>query len=157
MSKLLQGLTLLCAVTAVQTAAADDSIAIQADLLVMPVDLLVRDVQNPRPPDTDQYLRADEIQEKLSLLVQRKVELVEAREDSAMGVGDYIVAAIMPGGLIYAGYKQREYFLAKKDLAEVNAEIDRYVDRLDSLQAVPDSIVMAPQHLVDVDGLVHPY
>lgn len=158
MSKLLHCLTLLCSILAMQIAMADDTGSMnQTDPFGVPADRSVRSTLHRQASDADQDRRSDEIQEKISALVRRKAELVESREDSTMGVGDYIVAVILPGGLLYAGYKKRELYLAKKDLVEVNAEIDRYVDDLDALQAAPGSIVLAPQHLVDIDGLVHPY
>lgn len=154
MSQSLHGLALLCmllcSALTTQIATAEDSI--KTDEITTHVGLAGHDAQDTQEPPIEPYRLSDEIREKISALVRRKEELVHIREDNKMSVGDYIFAVIMPGGLLYAGYKQREYYLAKKDLAKVAAEIDRYVNDLDTIQVSPGSVVLAPQHLVDVDG-----
>jgi len=157
MSKLLHPLAvscaLLCSALATQIATAEDSISTDEITTHVALAGLARpDAQESQAPVIDPYRLSDEIQEKISGLVQRKEELVQIKADNKMSVGNYIFAIIMPGGMLYAGYKKREYYLAKKGLAEVNAEIDRYVGDLDAMQATTSSIVLAPQHLVDIDG-----
>ena len=158
MSQLLHGLAvvfmLLCSALTTQIATAEDSIKTdEITTHVVLTELADHDAQETREPPIDPHRLSDDIREKISALVRRKEELLDIREDNKMNVGDYIFAVIMPGGLLYAGYKQREYYLAKKGLAEVTAEINSYVNDLDTMQVIPGSVVLAPQHLVDVNVL----
>lgn len=144
---------LLCSVFTTQMTRAADTISMEEITAhVSLAGLAEHEAQATRTPVIDQYRLSDKLREKISSLVRRKEELVTIRDGNKMSVGDYIFAIIMPGGLLYAGYKKREYYLAKKDLAEVNDEIDRHVNDLDAMQTETGSIVLAPHHLVEIDG-----
>ncbi len=75
-------------------------------------------------PTVDSQLLAERIELLRGELVQHQQQLSRAVEETRLDAGDAVITAIMPGGLLYAGYKKREHTLAKNNLASVTEDID---------------------------------
>ena len=69
-----------------------------------------------------------------SQLILRKQELVQAVEDSHFEGSDAILAAILPGGLLYAGIQKARHEQAMKELGQVDAEIEQYSSDILAMQ-----------------------
>jgi len=76
-------------------------------------------------------------------LILRKQELLEVVADSQLDGGDALITAIMPGGLLYAGYKKARYENAKSELDRVSEDIDEYSDDILALQSAALPLAMA--------------
>ena len=61
-----------------------------------------------------------------SQLIQRKQALMDFIADNQMDSGDTLLMTIMPGGLLYAGYKKASSQQAKNELDNINADIDAF-------------------------------
>ncbi|MGD2055551.1 MAG: hypothetical protein PVJ15_02000, partial [Gammaproteobacteria bacterium] len=59
---------------------------------------------------------------------------------------DALITVIMPGGLLYAGYKQARYEQAKNELARVSADIEEYSSDILAMQTgiAPIAIARLP-------------
>ena len=78
-----------------------------------------------------------------SRLIQRKQTLVQTVEDKKLDSGDAVITVIMPGGLLYAGYKKARYEQAKEELARVIAEIEEFSDDLLAMQSGSAPVIVA--------------
>ncbi len=78
-----------------------------------------------------------------SQLIQRKQELVQSVADKKLDRSDAIITAIIPGGLLYAGYKKARYEQTKNELARVSADIEEFSGDLLALQSTPAQLVVA--------------
>ena len=79
-------------------------------------------------PDVDREELVDLVTTLRSQLILRKQELVQAVEDSEFEGSDAILAAILPGGLLYAGFRKAHHEQAREELERVNADIEQYSD-----------------------------
>jgi hypothetical protein len=79
-------------------------------------------------------------------LIQRKQELLQMVADKKLDRGDALITVIMPGGLLYAGYKQARYEQAKNELARVSADIEEYSSDILAMQTgiAPVAIAKLP-------------
>jgi hypothetical protein len=77
-------------------------------------------------------------------LILRKQELLKLVADSQLDGGDALISAIMPGGLLYAGFKKARYENARTELDRVSEDIDEYSDDILVLQSGPLPLAMAP-------------
>lgn len=75
-------------------------------------------------PAIDSHLLAERIEQLRSELIQHQQQLTQAVEKTRLDTGDAVITVIMPGGLLYAGYRKREHTLAKNRLASVTDDID---------------------------------
>jgi hypothetical protein len=75
-------------------------------------------------PSIDPQLLAGQLRELRAELLLQREELVTEIEDLELDGTDAILTILLPGGLLYAGYRKHEYELAKHHLVEVDAEID---------------------------------
>ena len=102
-----------------QTAVAGDVPTVQApaDIYVMAgytdADGFVVEI-----PAIDPQLLAEELQELRAGLLLRRAELVTAVEELELDGTDAIITVLLPGGLIYAGYRKHEYEMARHDLVD---------------------------------------
>jgi len=78
-----------------------------------------------------------------SQLIQDKQELVQTVADKKPDGRDAVITVIMPGGLLYAGYKKARYEQAKNALASVSADIEELSTDLLSLQSLTPPTVVA--------------
>ena len=77
-----------------------------------------------------------------SKLIRRKQALLQAVSDKQLDTHDFIITAIVPGGLLYAGYRKARYEQAKDELARVSTEIDEYSDDIMAMQPGPSPVVL---------------
>jgi hypothetical protein len=75
-------------------------------------------------PDVDPQQLAENIEVLRDELLENQQQLVRTVEKTRMGAGDAVITAIMPGGLLYAGYRKREHSRARTALAAVSAAIE---------------------------------
>lgn len=94
-------------------------------------------------PDVDRAALADDIDTLRSRLIARKQELVREVAERKPDGRDALVTAIMPGGLLYAGYKQARYEQAKRELETVSADIRELSADLLALQADDTPVLVA--------------
>ena len=69
---------------------------------------------------------AEQVQQLRSELIARKQQLVDEVDEKKLDSGDALLTVLMPGGLLYAGYKKAAYERARNDLAEVSEDISEY-------------------------------
>ncbi|UCC55661.1 MAG: hypothetical protein JSU75_09945, partial [Gammaproteobacteria bacterium] len=74
-------------------------------------------------PAIDPQLLTRQLRDLRAALLLQRADLVTAVEDLEMGTAETILSVLLPGGLIYAGYRKHEYEAAKDDLAEIDTEI----------------------------------
>ena len=94
-------------------------------------------------PDVDREALIEQLRTLRSQLIQRKQALVQSVADKKLDGKDAVITAIMPGGLLYAGYKKVRYEQAKNELARVSTDIEEYSDDLLAMQPSPAQVVVA--------------
>ncbi|MGB5440581.1 MAG: hypothetical protein WBN57_04260 [Gammaproteobacteria bacterium] len=94
-------------------------------------------------PDIDRGALIKMVKKLRSQLIERKQVLVQAVADKKMDSGDAVITAIMPGGLLYAGYKKLRYDQAKNELERVSADIDEFSADLLAMQSMSTPVVIA--------------
>jgi pyruvate/oxaloacetate carboxyltransferase len=87
-------------------------------------------------PDLDPEALAEKVDMLRTQLIERREVLTRSLEEKKLGSSDALIAAIIPGGLLYAGYKELRYESAKDELARLNAEIDEIGNDLLAVQAM---------------------
>jgi pyruvate/oxaloacetate carboxyltransferase len=87
-------------------------------------------------PHVDRQALVEKVEMLRSQMIERKEVLVRSLEDKKLDSGDVLITAIMPGGLLYAGYKQLRYERAKDELARLNTEINEFANDLLAVQAM---------------------
>ena len=87
-------------------------------------------------PDVDHEALAEKLDMLRTQLIERREVLTRSLEDEKLDSGDALIAAIMPGGLLYAGYKGLRYERTRDELARLNAEIDEFANDLLAVQAM---------------------
>jgi pyruvate/oxaloacetate carboxyltransferase len=87
-------------------------------------------------PDVDRGALVEKVEMLRGQLIERKQALARSLEDKKLDSGDALITAIIPGGLLYAGYKQLRYEQAKEELARINAEINEFSDDILAMQAM---------------------
>lgn len=71
----------------------------------------------------DPQLLAQQVTKMRAAFIRRQHELTQLVESKKLGAGDAFITIIMPGGLLYAGYRKQELEQAKSALLAVSAEI----------------------------------
>ena len=97
-------------------------------------------------PVIDHKALAEQVRTLRSLLIQRKQELVQIVADKKLDGGDAFITVIMPGGLLYAGYKKVRYEQARNELARVSADIEEFSGDLLALQSRSVPVAVAQLH-----------
>jgi hypothetical protein len=97
-------------------------------------------------PDVDQEALVEELVKLRSQLIQRQQKLEQLVADKKLDSGDAIITAIVPGGLLYAGYKKARYLQAKHELARVSTAIEEYSSDLlvMEIRAAPVTVAQLP-------------
>ena len=96
-------------------------------------------------PDVDREALAEQVRLLRSQLIERKQALVLSVADKQLDGGDALITIIMPGGLLYAGYKKARYEHAKHELDRVNADIEEFSGDLLAVQSRSAPVVVAMQ------------
>ena len=111
----------------VKPAAAEDTVMLQPDdrragvvTMVGPQGFITR----LQVVDADTL--AEQVQQLRSELIARKQQLVDEVDEKKLDSGDALLTVLMPGGLLYAGYRKAAYERARNDLAEVSDDISEY-------------------------------
>ena len=94
-------------------------------------------------PAVDIDALAEQLRELRSSLISRKQKLANELETKQFDSGDTLLALVMPGGLIYAGYKKAACARARHDLDEVSETIAEYSGDLALLQAQLQPVAVA--------------
>jgi hypothetical protein len=94
-------------------------------------------------PVVDREELVDLVTALRSQLILQKQDLVQTVEDSHFEGSDAILAAILPGGLLYAGYLKARHEQAMDELEQVNAAIEEYSSDILAMQPVSSSIAIA--------------
>lgn len=82
----------------------------------------------------DSKLLADDVEKLRSDLVRHQYELVKLVAQNELDAGDVIITVIMPGGLLYAGYRKHKLEQAKDTLLIVSDDISELSNDLLALQ-----------------------
>lgn len=133
-NRLFMSIVLFFSAFVLQTAHADDvTVAIQDQLTI-------------QLPDVDRDALIEKLRTLRSQLIQRKQVLVQSVAEKEMDGGDAIIAAIMPGGLIYAGYKKARHAQAQNELVQISDDIEEFSDDLVAMQygAAPVFVAQLP-------------
>lgn len=91
-------------------------------------------------PSVDTQQLAETITRLHTDLVQEQRQLAGKVEDTRLGASDAVITAIMPGGLLYAGYRKREHGRAKNALASVNAAVDALANDLLATRSLANTV-----------------
>jgi pyruvate/oxaloacetate carboxyltransferase len=94
-------------------------------------------------PDVDIESLIEQVRTMRSQLIQHKQALLQSVADNKLDGSDALITAIMPGGLLYAGYKKARHAQAKKELDRVSADIEEISDDLLAMQSRSAPVVMA--------------
>ena len=93
-------------------------------------------------PDVDREALVEQVRALRSQLIQRKQVLVQSVADKKLNSNDAIITVIMPGGLLYAGYKKVRYEQAKNELARVSADIEEFSGDILAMQPRSASVAI---------------
>ena len=94
-------------------------------------------------PQVDREVLVELVGALRTQLILRKQELLQRVADSQLDGSDALITAIMPGGLLYAGYKKARYENAKSELDRISEDIDEYSDDILALQSAPLPLAVA--------------
>jgi len=94
-------------------------------------------------PDIDRVALIEQVRILRSQLIQRKQALVQIVANKKLDSKDAIITVIMPGGLLYAGYKTVRYEQAKNELARVSADIEEYTGDIMAMQSTSAPVAVA--------------
>ena len=94
-------------------------------------------------PDVDRDALLERVTTLRSQLIQRKQTLLQIIADNTLDSGDTLLTVILPGGLLYAGYKKASLEQAKSELASINADIEEFSADLITLQPGASAVAIA--------------
>ena len=97
-------------------------------------------------PDIDHEALSEQVRTLRSQLILRKQILEQIVADKKLDGSDVIITAIVPGGLLYAGYRIARYKQAKIKLARVSIDIEEYSGDLLVIQSRLTSVAMVQLH-----------
>jgi len=93
-------------------------------------------------PDIDREALIKQVGALRSQLIQRKQALIQNVADKKLNGNDAFITVIMPGGLLYAGYKKIRYEQAKNELARVSADIEEFSGDLLAIRYRSEPVVV---------------
>ena len=96
-------------------------------------------------PDVDREALPEMVRLLRSQLIEHKQALIQMVADKQLDGGDALITIIMPGGLLYAGYKKVRYEQAKNELDRVSADIEEFSGDLLAMQSRSAPVVVALQ------------
>ena len=117
--------------------------AVAAEDLPSPINIVAPGGFVIQLPAVDIDALAEQLRELRSSLISRKQELANELETKQFDSGDTLLALVMPGGLIYAGFKKAAYARARHDLDEVSENIAEYSVDLALLQEQLQPVAVA--------------
>ena len=131
LNKLLVSIAIFLTAFMLQTAHAEQALLTAMDQLTIQL------------PDVDRTALIEKIRTLRSQLIQRKQALVQSVADKKPDSGDAFITVIMPGGLLYAGYKKARYEQAKNELASISADIEEFSGDLLAMQSGSAPVIVA--------------
>ena len=97
-------------------------------------------------PDVDHEALVEQLMTLRSQLIQHKQALLQVIKDNTLDSSDTLITIIVPGGLLYAGYKKASCEQAKDKLASVNASIEEFSADLLAMQTGAPPVAVAQLH-----------
>lgn len=94
-------------------------------------------------PTVDTAALVERLQALRTDLIERKAMLLQLAEQQKLDAGDALITAIMPGGLLFAGYRKVRLEQTRSELATVNTEIDEIGRDLQAFQFRTGQLVVA--------------
>jgi hypothetical protein len=94
-------------------------------------------------PEVDRETLIERVEMLRGQLIQRRQALKEMVSDKKLDSSDVIITVLMPGGLLYAGYKKVRYEQAVDELAHVSADIEEFSNDLLAMQSSYSPMVVA--------------
>ncbi len=91
-------------------------------------------------PTVDPLQLAEHIERLRNELLQHQQQFTRTVEETRLGAGDAVITAIMPGGLLYAGYRKRAHKLAKNNLATVTDDIEALTHDLEASRSLSSTV-----------------
>jgi hypothetical protein len=132
---------LICSALMPQLVVADDGK--RGAQLVVWAQLTDRDGLVTQVPRVDRAVLLKRMTELRRRLSRHEEELEDAVEEKRLGVGDAIITAVIPGGLLYAGYRKHEWDEARDSLARVRKQLDTLSQTLINAQHLGRTMVVA--------------
>jgi len=130
LNRLFVPIAIFCTAFMLQTAHAEQALVAAPDQFIIQL------------PDIDREAPIEQVGALRSQLIQRKQVLVQSVADRKLNSNDAIITVIMPGGLLYAGYKKIRYEQAKNELARVSADIEEFSGDLLAIQSRSAPVVV---------------
>jgi len=96
-------------------------------------------------PDVDREMLVEQVEKLRGQLIQRKQVLEQTVADNKLDSSDAIITVLMPGGLLYAGYRKVRYEQAKDELANISADIEEFSSDLLAMQPMSMQVAIAQQ------------
>ena len=131
LNKLLVSIAIVLTAFMLQTAHAEQALLTAMDQLTIQL------------PDVDRTTLIEKIRTLRSQLIQRKQAFVQIVSNRKLDSKDAIFTVIMPGGLLYAGYKKARYEQAKNELASISADIEEFSGDLLAMQSGSAPVIVA--------------
>ncbi|MDH3526230.1 MAG: hypothetical protein OEN52_01735 [Gammaproteobacteria bacterium] len=91
-------------------------------------------------PTVDTQQLAGRIEMLRDELLQQQQDLARKVEETRLDAGDAIITVIMPGGLLYAGYRKRAHSHATNDLAAANEVIEELTRDLAASRSLASTV-----------------
>jgi hypothetical protein len=97
-------------------------------------------------PYVDREALIEQVRTLRSHLIQRKQALIQIVANKKLDSKDALITVIMPGGLLYAGFKKIRYEQAKNELVRVSTDIEEYTGDLLAMQprSAPVTVARLP-------------
>ena len=131
LNRLLMSLALSCSAFMLQTAHAEQApVPLAGDFFI-------------QLADVDRNALLERVTTLRSQLIQRKQALLQIIADNTLDSSDTFLTVILPGGLLYAGYKKASSEQAKNELANINADIEEFSADLVALQPGSPAVAIA--------------
>ena len=94
-------------------------------------------------PTVDHAALVEAVSTVRSRLIRRKQALQQVIAEREADGGDLLIAVLLPGGLLYAGYQQARLEQARDELARLDAEIKGYSGDLRTLRLTEATLAVA--------------
>ena len=94
-------------------------------------------------PHVDRETLMERVMTLRSQLIERKQALLKLIADNKLDSSDALIMTIMPGGLLYAGYKKATSAQAKNELASISADIEEFSTDILAMQTGAATVFVA--------------
>lgn len=94
-------------------------------------------------PHVDRETLMERVMTLRSQLIERKQALIKLIADNKLDSSDALIMTIMPGGLLYAGYKKATSAQAKHELASISADIEEFSTDILAMQTGASPVFVA--------------